>query len=186
MSVGFNKVTFQWSSTEADPTITSDSNWIIDPVFDNQDWANQIGPAYWSFPGGNSITTPTVDAYNALILTQTQNNLWLQIQAERDRRKLNGGYKVGTYWYHSDNTSRIQQIGLVMMGASMPSNILWKTMSGDFVPMTPTLAGQIFQAAATSDMTLFAIAEAKKTAMLASSTPQTYDYMSGWPKCYGE
>ena len=69
-------------------------------------------------------------------------------QSERDRRKHDGGYKVGTNWFHSDDTSRIQQIALTIMGANMPANIMWKTMSGSFVLMTPTLAGQIFQAAA--------------------------------------
>ena len=107
-------------------------------------------------------------------------------QSERDRRKHDGGYKVGTNWFHSDDTSRIQQIALTIMGANMPANIMWKTMSGSFVLMTPTLAGQIFQAAAASDMALFAIAEQKKQAMLASSSPTEYNYLTGWPKAYGE
>jgi hypothetical protein len=106
MSTGFNKVTFMWSSTDTDPTIIADSNWIIDPVFDNQAWAMQIGPAYWSFPGGNSITTPTIDAYNALILTQQQAQMTTLIMNERDRRISNVGYAVGANWYNSDPISR--------------------------------------------------------------------------------
>ena len=185
MSRAYNKVTQMWTSTDTDPTIVNDPNWIIDPVFDNEEWANQIGPAYWTF-SGNSVITPTVDAYNATMLPIIQNNGWELIKAERDRRKIDGGYKVGTNWYHSDTFSRTQQIGLVMLGANLPNNVMWKTMSGSFVLMTPTLALQIFQSAMVSDMTIFATAEQKKAAMLASPDPSTYDYLSGWPKCYGE
>jgi hypothetical protein len=104
---------------------------------------------------------------------------------ERDRRR-EAGVKVGNYWFHSDDPSRIQQLGLVMFGANMPPGIMWKTMSGEFVSMTPTLAVQIFQASAVSDMTIFSIAEQKKTALLASSDPESFDYLTGWPKVYGE
>ena len=47
MTRAFNKVTFTWSSTDTDPNIVNDSNWIIDPVFDNEDFAQQIGPEHW-------------------------------------------------------------------------------------------------------------------------------------------
>ena len=115
-----------------------------------------------------------------------KDSMWKLIQAERDRRRNDGGYKVGTDWFHSDDTSRIQQLGLVMMGANMPTGILWKTMAGSFVSMTPTLAAQIFQAAAASDLAIFTIAEQKKAAMIASADPASYDCLSGWPLIYGE
>jgi hypothetical protein len=71
--------------------------------------------------------------------------VWRLIQAERDRRRANG-VRVGANWYHSDDTSRIQQLGLLLMGANMPPGIMWKTMSNTFIEMTPILAQQIFQA----------------------------------------
>lgn len=123
---------------------------------------------------------------DALIIDEEQDRRWSLIQEERDRRKLLGGYKVGTNWFHSDTFSRTQQMALVMFGANMPPDIMWKTMAGGFVAMTPTLAGQIFQTAAVSDMTLFGAAEAKNAAMLASENPSEYDYLSGWPLIYGE
>jgi len=117
-------------------------------------------------------------------------DMWELIKQERDRRKLEGGYKVtisGTdYWFHSDTFSRTQQIGLVMMGASMPQPLMWKTMSGSFISMTPTIAMQVFQAAGASDIAIFTVAEQKRVAMMASSDPANYDYLSGWPKIYGE
>lgn len=186
MSTGFNKVTFMWSSTDTDPTIVNDPNWIIDPVFDDEAWANQIGPSYWSFPGGSSITTPTQDAYNALKLTANRAQITALITAERYRRTSTGGYLVNGKWFNSDDSSRIQQIGLMIMGANIPAGIMWKTMDGTFVLMTQTLAVQIFQAAAASDMNFFAICQSKIATMAALPDPTTYDYLSGWPKIYGE
>lgn len=103
-----------------------------------------------------------------------------QIKAERDRRKI-AGTPVGAHFFHSDPDSRIQQIGLVMMGASLPAGIQWKTLGGAFVEMTPQLAGQIFQATASRDVALFAAAEAHIAAAAASADPLAYDFTAGWP-----
>ena len=111
---------------------------------------------------------------------------WEAIKAERDSRTLNGGYKVGAHWYHSDTFSRTQQMGLVMLGASLPNGVEWKTMGGTKVLMTAALAQQIFAAAAASDIAIFAAAEAHRTAMMASANPATYDFSGGWPPAFGE
>lgn len=109
---------------------------------------------------------------------------WEEIKHLRDTKTQTGGYKVGTNWFHSDTFSRTQQIGLVMMGASMPSNLSWKTMNGTFVSMTPTLAQQIFSAAGTQDMALFSYAENMKVQMEASNDPANFDITQGWPETY--
>ena len=111
--------------------------------------------------------------------------VWDGIKAERDRRKA-GGIKVGAKWFHSDDGSRIQQMGLVMMGASIPAGLQWKTMDGSFITMTQALAGNVFAAAAASDQAVFAAAETHRVAMEASADPASYDYSGGWPKIYGE
>jgi hypothetical protein len=108
--------------------------------------------------------------------------VWERIKAERDRRK-EGGFKVGDKWFHSDASSRLRQVGLVMAGAAVPA-ILWKTMDGSFVTMTPVLAQQIFQAGFTLDTALFARAEQHKAAMEASADPLSYNYLTGWPERY--
>ncbi len=134
----------------------------------------------------NQGNQPTVGNVSPTERVELQLAAWELIKTERDRRKVSGGYKVGNYWFHSDESSRIQQMALVMLGAGMPQNILWKSMSGDFVPMTPTLAQQIFQAAMISDMTLFAVAEQKRIEMQQLSDPRTYNHRIGWPPIYGE
>lgn len=128
---------------------------------------------------------PAQEDLDSWIIEQIKIDMWRLIQGERNRRKF-CGVKVGDYWFHTDDTSRIQQIGLVMFGANMPPNIMWKTMTTEYVLMTPTLAQQIFQAVAISDMTIFAISEQKRQAMLASQDPGSYDWESGWPIIYGE
>jgi hypothetical protein len=120
--------------------------------------------------------------------------VWEKIKAERDRRKA-GGVKVvinGTdKWFHSDDASRIQQIGLVMMGANIPADLQWKTMDGTFVTMTQTLANQVFAASAASDQAIFSKAEWHKAQMEASANPATYHFeqdadKTRWPLIYGE
>lgn len=116
----------------------------------------------------------------------TAAQVWELIKAERDRRTDLGGYKVGTKWFHSDQKSRSQQLGLVLLGSNIPANTPWKTMDGSFVTMTQTLAGQILAAAAASDIAIFAAAETHKAAMEAAADPAAYDFSVGWPKVYGE
>lgn len=122
---------------------------------------------------------------DALIRDDDKRQAWLAIQAERDRRKA-AGIKVGDDWFHSDDMSRIQHLGLVMFGQSMPAGIMWKTMTGTFVQMTPALAQSIFTGIAVKDTQIFAVAEQHRQNMLASPDPAAYDYSSGWPLVFGE
>lgn len=106
-----------------------------------------------------------------------------RIKDERDRRTQEGGYPAGGKWFHSDVISRTQQLGLVMMGASMPAGIQWKTMDGSFVTMTPTLAQQIFQAAGVQDTSTFAAAQTAIAA--ATADPYNFDHDTiAWPAIF--
>lgn len=111
--------------------------------------------------------------------------IWDRIKAERDRRTQAGGYQAGGKWFHSDTFSRTQQIGLVMLGAGIPPGMMWKTMDGSFIEMTPTLAQQVFAAAAAQDLATFAAAEAHKAAMEAAADPADYDFSTGWAAVFG-
>lgn len=112
--------------------------------------------------------------------------IWEAIKAERDRRADAGGYLVAGKWFHSDQKSRSQQLGLVLLGASLPAGWQWKTMDGSFVAMTPALAQQILATAAASDVAIFTAAEIHKAAMEASAAPAAYDFAGGWPAGFGE
>ncbi len=125
--------------------------------------------------GGSVRPATAQELHDAAALLATA-----RIKAERDRRK-NAGTPAGGHVFHSDSESRIQQLGLVMMGSSMPAGIMWKTIGNGFVEMTPTLAGQIFTATATRDAQLFGVAEQHIAAAAASEYPLAYDYSTGWP-----
>lgn len=124
------------------------------------------------------------EADRAVPLEVSRAQAWDRIKSERERRRV-GGVKVGSHWFHSDDSSRIQQIGLVMMGAGIPPGLMWKTLTLTtapvFVEMTPALAGQIFTAVAAWDQAVFAAAEVHHTAMEASAEPEMYDFAGGWP-----
>jgi hypothetical protein len=122
-------------------------------------------------------TPPTIP------LATRQAAAWERIKTERVRRKVLG-VKVGAHWFHSDADSRIQQLGLVIMGTSVPA-VQWKTLtpngSSVFVTMTQAIAAGIFQNTAASDTAIFEAAETHRLAMEASSTPESYEFTSGWP-----
>ncbi len=96
---------------------------------------------------------------------------WEWIKRERDARKLSGGFKVGTKWFHSDRDSRAQQLGLIIAAGAgaIPAGLQWKTMDGSFVPMTAQLAQQIFGTAMASDAQYHAVAEQAKAALEAGT-----------------
>lgn len=117
-------------------------------------------------------------------IDEVRTSMWTSIKSRRDAMTENGGYKVGDKWFHSDQKSRSQQLGLVLLGPNIQSGLKWKTMDGSFVTMTPQLAQQILTAAAVSDAAIFEIAEAHKVAMLASGDPAAYDFSGGWPAVF--
>lgn len=135
-------------------------------------------------PGWRLIGDDLLPPLRNLPLERAQ--LWEQIKTIRDRRTREGGYQAGGYWFHSDEFSRIQQLGLVMLGLNMPQGLQWKTMSGAFVTMTPSLASAIFAAAAAADMATFAHAQALKAQVDAADDPATVAITAGWPAIYSE
>lgn len=117
-------------------------------------------------------------------IEQRRAAVWERIKAERDRRAAMG-VKVGAHWFHSDQKSRTQQLGLVLLGQSIPAGLQWKTLTFTpppvFVTMTPALAVGIVQSTAASDTAIFTAAEVHRMTMDASAAPQDYDFSTGWP-----
>lgn len=110
---------------------------------------------------------------------------WEQIKRIRDRKTQGGGYLAAGKWFHSDTFSRTQQIGLTLMGANVPPGLMWKTMDGSFVEMTPTLAQQVFAAAGQQDAALFSYAEQLRAQVAAAQDPASIDLEAGWPETFG-
>ena len=120
------------------------------------------------------------------LLSQLKSAIWEEIKRLRDDRLEYGGFKVGQYWFHSDIYAQSNYTDLLMVGANIPANLMWKTMSGAFVLMTQTLAQQILMAKSQQKSLTFVKAEQHRAAMEASSDPLNYDYTTGWPPIYGE
>lgn len=128
-------------------------------------------------------------------LQDRQAAAWERIKAERESRS-NSGVLVDGYWFHSDWHSRIQYLGLkddakdtderldTDVLAIDGENVLWKTMSGEFAPMTGKRVKDIVTAVKVLDKRMFKSAETHRTMMEATAHPETYDYSEGWPERY--
>lgn len=141
---------------------------------------------------GNSFSAPVVD------VTAAKTGKWAAIKAKRDAIKA-GGVNVGTKWYHSDESSRTQYIGLLRIADAAIAaggtgsttlqyggqDIQWKTMDGTFIKMSVQRANDVFNAVSGLDFAAFGAAEAHKAAMEASADPASYDFAAGWPATFG-
>lgn len=148
-------------------------------LFDGTDFVAPPGPTQEQLDA--EATRLAAEQVKQVALTRA--NLWTLIKSYRDNLIQNGGYLASGKWFHSDTLSRTQQMGLVMMGASVPA-VQWKTMDGTFITMTQTLAGQIFAAAAMQDQALFSHAELLHATVLAAEDPNSVDITVGWPSTY--
>lgn len=124
-------------------------------------------------------------------LTAATERAWERIKHERDRRKF-AGVKVGTDWFHCDTDSRgqwermvnrvntqglVDSAGYTIGGQPVP----WKTMTGSFVILTAGKIRAVVDAVELQEAMIFGRAEMHRVAMEASSTPESYDFSTGWP-----
>lgn len=117
-------------------------------------------------------------------LAETRAGLIAKVKQIRDYKTENGGYFTNGKWFHSNVFSRTQQVGLVISGQSLPPGLMWKSMDGSFIEMTPSLAAAVFTAAVQQDTALFAYAEYLINQINTSSNPDTIDLYSGWPATF--
>lgn len=129
------------------------------------------------------------EAFNNKALRLKQIQVWELIKIERERKKFSG-IKVGEHWFHTDNDSRIQQLGLVNAAAvnAIPPGFMWKTLTpggGLFNPvsveMTNDLARNIFFHTMLHDGMFHQAGENHRLAMIACTDLDNYDYKINWP-----
>jgi hypothetical protein len=102
----------------------------------------------------------------------------------RDSVTSDGGCLVSGKWFHTDSYSKLQQLTLVTLGASIPAGIQWKTMDGSFIEVTPALLQELFAAQTSRELAIFNHCESLLAAMEASDTPELVDIQAGWPAVY--
>lgn len=124
---------------------------------------------------------------------------WDDIKNQRDARKA-GGVLVDGFWIHTDDSSRIQWLGIkdtardsILAGGKMTDTVqmmgkdlIWKTLDNQFVKVSNQLAYDVVQATKNLDAILFAQAEQKHTEVNSSTAPAMYDTTTGWNKTYAE
>lgn len=161
---------------EGGGVIRLSDNAYIPPDDGNIDWK-----AYQDWLAAGGVAVPSIGTRDEVIAKQ-----WSKIKSIRDQRTVSCGFKVGNYWFHSDLLSRGQYQALMLLGTNIPEGLMWKTMSGDFVEMTPALAQQVFAAAVQSDVAIFKVGQLKLAELNGSATPEDVDVTLGWPLGYGE
>jgi len=124
-----------------------------------------------------------VDAYDALAVARAQK--WAEIKAKREEVKYAGVpiASVGKV-IDTDEGARTQQLGLAMMGASLPPGLDWKFADNTLVLMTPALAQEVMLTTAARDMGVFAVGEAYRAQINAMTDWQAVlaiDISAGWP-----
>ena len=111
---------------------------------------------------------------------EQQSEMWARIKQKRHENLRHGVYvkSVGK-WLHSDDDSRAQYTFMRTM-ATLPENMLWKTMDNRFIPMTRELLDELSMQLLLDEQADFANAERHRAAMLQADNPLDYDYSSGW------
>lgn len=106
------------------------------------------------------------------------------IKARRD--EVTADYIViGDYHFHSDASSRIQQMSLTKMGQAkqIPKGLMWQTKNLGLLELTNEIAAQFESVTMDHDMRLFANAQRHIAAVEALEdiqAVQDYDYSTGW------
>ena len=117
---------------------------------------------------------------NPQLKAEQQSQMWARIKQKRHDNLRSGVYvkSVGK-WLHNDDGSRAQYTFMRTM-ATLPENILWKTMDNRFIPMTRELLDELSMQLLLDEQADFANAERHRAAMLQADNPLDYDYSSGW------
>lgn len=87
--------------------------------------------------------------------------------------------------FHSDTSSRIQQMSLTKMGLAgqIPAGLMWQTKNLGLLELTNEIAAQFESVTMDHDMRLFANAQRHIAAVEALEdiqSVQAYDYSTGW------
>lgn len=112
-----------------------------------------------------------------------------KIKAHRDTLMFNGGCFVAGKWFHSDTHSKVQQIALNNLGANIPAGLMWKTMDGSFIEMTPLVASDLFIGQIYQEQAIFGASETKQAEVNSLTTIEeleSYNIYANWPLVYGE
>lgn len=149
----------------------------------------------FELPAGATLSPP--------ILPPSIDQLLSDVDRERKRRWRAGfPVQIGgvTKWFHSDEFSLAQHLGLkdkardvLATGGLMTDNITiggqpvqWSTMDSSYVTITVQVAFDLVSNAGLQQALVFAASQAHKAAINAAADLSDYDVLANWPAVFGE
>ncbi|EFB2831321.1 MULTISPECIES: DUF4376 domain-containing protein [Escherichia] len=139
-------------------------------------------------PGDFYILENDKWVYDKTLFTIALENTKAQVTQEIKNRRdeITVDYIIiNNHHFHSDTSSRIQQLSLTKMGAEkkIPPGLMWKTKNNGLIELTNEIAAQFESVTMDHDMRLFANAQRHIAAVKALDDIQAvldYDYSTGW------
>lgn len=128
-----------------------------------------------------------VDGKVVLVDASGPSKEYLMSRIKEKRLQIeNGGVQVKGLWFNSDQSSRLQFMGISMGLYAMPKNLKWKTMSGEYITMNKDLAMSICEAIIELDLDAFSNGEKLKTELSTIADTKDFDINRGWPAIYSK
>lgn len=183
-------------------------------VFNGSSWSivdDYRGTIYYLLDGSRyeitelGIAPPVASSPAPPPPTFEEQKLTLLSAVNRERSKRwRAGFPVliggVTKWFHSDEFSLTQHLGLkdkardlLAAGGVMTDDISiagqpvsWSTMDGSQVQITAQVAFDIVAAGALNQALIFAASQAHEAAINAATNLDNYDALTGWPSVFGD
>jgi hypothetical protein len=188
MSIAYNKVKRIWTTTEDPQTLVSPNDWIVDPVFDDEQHANELGPNFWTFPGGSDIHVMTDEEIDVDPTFLAQAKLAKRDEINNYRSALlYGGFTDSNEISWNSGPVDIQNLSAIITlitAGVVTSDVTWTDLSNVGRTMSPAAMIQLGAELAVFGQTCYAVSWVHKNAvdaLTSVSAVKNYDYSQGWP-----
>ena len=111
------------------------------------------------------------------IKSQMVNIVW----SNMDRIKYSAGISAGGYLFDSSQESRERYIAMNGLGSVLPEGIQWKTLSGEYVTLTPQLLQEIITAGVNMEHDLYLWCASKVAEINSATNLSSVTLSCDWP-----
>lgn len=155
-----------------------------------------------TYEAPESVTEGIIEWPEIVSIEKRRETKWREVEAYRNNLMQKGGFPIldNSYWLHSDLLSRSQQLGLIELGKkalaagvlpdqNIPNTPAWRTMSGEYVPLTPQLTESLVGAFLLQEASIFAVGDYWRNQINISDNPESIDltsetFINSWPATY--
>jgi len=187
MSIAFNKRTYAIVDTATVDELLPTEDWILDPVFDDDTRAHEVGPKFWVIDGSNiHVKTEQEIDVDSDYLEQIKG--W-RTQKVNDLRvaKFAGGFTDSNNIRWTTSAGDIANINavctLIALGV-VTTNQTWRDFDNTDHTLTISQLIQLAAEMAVFGKTCYGVGWYHKTNIEALTTVtavSAYDYTTGWP-----